>query len=183
MSYILDALKKSDQERQENTGPTLQTVHRPRLMTNRNGSMFWFGLIILLLVVLLATVWFYFTYSADPTRQETSALQVLGAGASEKVNSTARVKPEITEPSSVGSAPVVEFGELPDPIKKQIPPLTFSFHVYSDNPDRRTIIINKRRAREGVVVESDLRLDEITEEGVVLSWQSHRFYINVVESW
>ena len=32
MSYILDALKKSEQERQQNSGPNLQTVQRPHLV-------------------------------------------------------------------------------------------------------------------------------------------------------
>ena len=30
MSYILDALKKSDQERQQHNGPGLQTIHKPQ---------------------------------------------------------------------------------------------------------------------------------------------------------
>ncbi len=56
--------------------------------------------------------------------------------------------------------------------------------MYSANVDRRTIIINKRRVKEGAVVSEGLTLIEITEKGVVLDWKKrYRFMIDVVENW
>ena len=52
MSYILDALKKSDNRRKQGEVPDLQTVHMPAL--NEEPSNKWLYLIIVLLLVSLA---------------------------------------------------------------------------------------------------------------------------------
>lgn len=52
MSYILDALKKSDNSRKQGEVPDLQTVHMPAL--NEEPSNKWLYLIIVLLLVSLA---------------------------------------------------------------------------------------------------------------------------------
>ncbi|ARN75601.1 general secretion pathway protein GspB [Oceanicoccus sagamiensis] len=175
MSYILDALKKSDQERQQNNGPGLQTVQRPHLM-NKQGHTRNIVIILLLLVIMalvLAGAWSI--YNKPVATVEEVALPQLAP----QPQPVAVVSPP-PSPSSY----IVEFSELPDPVQKAIPALTFSFHVYSDNPERRTIIINKRRVREGDSVSQGLVLEAITQQGVVLQWQGqHRFTINVVENW
>ena len=61
--------------------------------------------------------------------------------------------------------------------------MTYSFHVYSDNPEDRTIIINGRRMREGGRVATGLRLEEITEQGVVLDFEGDLIYVPVVDGW
>jgi general secretion pathway protein B len=210
MSYILDALKKSDQERQQNNGPGLQTIQRPHRLDKRR-----FGFLPVIItsfcccLLFAASFWFYFYYqdprlatvptatiaattigpaTIDPAT-ETTALDTTtidvpsSASAAEKnpSDSVAVIKPSTA--TTATPTPVVEFWQLPDPVQKAIPPLTFSFHVYSDNPERRTIIINKRRVKEGDTIESDLVLEEISQQGVVLQWQGQRFYINVVENW
>ena len=176
MSYILDALKKSDQERQQNNGPSLQTVHRPHLVNKQARNK---TIIILLLLIVLAVIaaagWFFY---ASPVLQQPSVSKPMTQPIAQPEPVQA-VAPQLTPADYI-----VEFSELPDPVQKAIPALTFSFHVYSDNPARRTIIINKRRVREGDNISAGLLLEAITEQGVVLQWQGqHRFNINVVESW
>lgn len=175
MSYILDALKKSEQERQQNNGPSLQTVHRPHLINKHAGKRS--VLIVLLLLItgamVLAGGW-YFYNKPIPDAEPVAAVPAI-------------VEPQLVTdvtPQIELSRYIAEFSELPDPVQQAIPALTFSFHVYSDNPARRTIIINKRRVREGDNVSEGLLLESITPQGVVLQWQGqHRFAINVVENW
>ncbi len=200
MSYILDALKKSDQERQQNNGPDLQTIHRPRHQHKSGAKVFGLviGFSIVGVIVSAAVIWYWLdpqTFERpDKPEQKVISSETRPA---EKIT-TAANPPAVQQPPqpsantavvnnrSIDSeplSPVVEFWELPDPIQKAIPALTFSFHVYSDNPERRTIIINKRRVKEGDSIEPRLSLTEITKDGVILQWDKRRFSINVVESW
>jgi general secretion pathway protein B len=191
MSYILDALKKSDQERQQNNGPSLQTVHRPHL-SNKNSTSRLFLLIVSVTTIFLFVLGFWYVKphifagifegnaSKNPVILEPEVVVP-----ELPVKSTTQVtSPDQLVNDSVVSSAVVEFWELPDPVQASIPALTFSFHVFSTNPDKRTIIINKHRVKQGDSVSAGLILEEITTEGVVLNWQQrHRFSINVVESW
>lgn len=205
MSYILDALKKSEQERQKHNGPTLQTVHRPLITESRSGAAFWFLVVLccVLSIALATAVWRYMSsahhfaslpaqtveavpapaVAVESVQSEPALTAPLHEQARGMATETVEDKPTV-EPAPVDMpAQVIEFWELPDPVQREIPPLTFSFHVYSTNPERRTIIINKRRAKEGEQVSDGLRLVEITMTGVVLQWERFLFRVNVVEQW
>lgn len=213
MSYILDALKKSEQERQKSSGPTLQTIQRPPLVTGRSGAGFWFLMLlcVALSLALVAAVWRFWQPGVigststpqvkDNTQQQqmlsdnknisnTSAEQHNSDTATQRADDKAAassefdvVTPDKPQASADKQPRIVEFWELPDPVQKEVPALTFSFHVYSENPLRRTIIINKRRVKEGDVVADGLTLVEITVDGVVLNWKRFYFRINVIEQW
>ncbi len=178
MSYILDALKKSDQERQQNNGPNLQTIQRPHLINKRGGARnLQVVLLFTVVVLLVAAGWYFYGGSISINKASVAAAPVV------ETQPAPVVTQSLPEPAPTYSEPV-EFSQLPDPVQQAVPALTFSFHVYSDNPERRTIIINKRRVREGDAVTPGLVLESITSQGVVLQWQGqHRFTINVVENW
>ena len=180
MSYILDALKKSEQERQQDGGPTLQTIHRPRIIHKDSTSLI---VILLLLLCILATsiagYFFFCAYQQKPV--EPVAEKIPAEQSTAIAPQQVSAAPKATQPPPL--KPVVEFWQLPDPVQTAIPALTFSFHVYSESPERRTIIINKRRVKEGDRINEKLLLEEITKDGVVMRWEQHRFYISVVEGW
>jgi len=71
----------------------------------------------------------------------------------------ARESPKPTENS--GNSPSLR--EIAGSMK-----LNISFHVYSDNPERRMVFINGKRYREGDSLEQDCFLEGITPEGLVL---------------
>lgn len=192
MSYILDALKKSDQERQQNNGPNLQSVHRQQPVIKASSSKLWWLVVLLLLIIAVFSSWFYFTLSKPApsviAEQPVPVTQAPSLSQQSQTNTpTKTLAPtEVANNEALMNEALilVEFWELPDPVQQQIPPMTFSFHVYSENPVRRTIIINKQRVREGSTVSAGLVLEEITPQGVILNWQqTHRFSINVVENW
>lgn len=223
MSYILDALKKSDQERQQGSNPTIQTIQRSHVSSNDHNLWRWIA-IVMAMILLIGLGFYswnsYFNYngskklnlasdiSDDQQRLETgpeepAAIQIEPASsdrlAAEKADAKetytnidaadniARVASSsshsVNEPTE-NSLQTLAFWELPDTVQQEIPALTFSFHVYSKNPERRTIIINKRRIKEGGLITKDLVLREITEKGVVIDWESeYRFSIDIVENW
>lgn len=194
MSYILDALKKSDQQRQQGTGPNLQTVHRPLIGNNESPLL---KLIVSLLVILLLLLgvgggWYLFkgapSVPQETKRQSEASTTVDKSIVSGKAKVHTALKSPVVElvPKTVKkiNSSALRFNDLDANTRASIPSLTFSFHVYSDNPSRRTIIINNRRVKEGELIEKSLLLEDITPLGVVMLWNNEtRFSIDVVESW
>lgn len=191
MSYILDALKKSQQERQQQQGPTLQTLqsHPPPMSRQTNPWPWLFALTLVL--VLAAAGYLYWQQSLGMVP---AAEPVVSSKAADQTDSTRAVSEPrladepatvaVSEAATVTPPPLQEMYQLPDPVQQQMPALTFSFHVYSTTPERRTIIINGQRLREGASISGDLTLEEITEQGVILNWKNrHRVFISVVENW
>jgi general secretion pathway protein B len=64
---------------------------------------------------------------------------------------------------------------LPVSIRKQLPPLTVAVHAYSDTPQERLVSINGRMLREGDTLAPDLRLEQITPEGMIFTFRGYRF--------
>ena len=186
MSYILDALKKSEQERQQGSGPTLQTVHQPA-MTAKPSRSGWMIAILsgLLSLTVLMALFFHLRGDIATPSEVATATSVQSEPVKIKPAATAIATETTAAPAIEDAAPlpVVEMWELPEEVQTALPALTFSFHVYSDNPGRRTIIINKRRVKEGSLISDQLKLLEITTDGVIMQWQQHRFHIAVVEAW
>jgi general secretion pathway protein B len=92
---------------------------------------------------------------------------------------TAAVKPapERTAPRSAPDArttmttPAAPLAARPESSSK----LKLEVLSYSDNPAQRLVFINGRRYKEGDTVEGGARVEEIREDGVVLSDQGQRF--------
>ncbi len=72
---------------------------------------------------------------------------------------------------------VLEFSQLPEEIRKELPEISVSGHIYSDNPGARIVNINGRILREGEAVTKGLDVKEITMSGVIFSYQDFRFRI------
>jgi len=67
--------------------------------------------------------------------------------------------------------------DLPAAVRSEMPKLKFAGHTYSSTPKNRLIIINNDIRREGDAVEPELILEEITWEGVILSFRGVRFQV------
>lgn len=217
MSLILEALKKSEQERRRDKGPDLQTIHQPTLTRAPRRSTGWIWGVALVAVNAAALAFWWQQRQTEPARPAAAAVtpapapapakpapetaaatpaQPIAPSPREQAAAT-RVVPEAgaefttvvpgggAVPSSgdAGDGRIEEVDQLPEDVRNNLPAMTFSFHVFSTNPQQRTIIINNRRMREGDEINAGLQLQQITEDGVILRYAQHRIHISVLSGW
>lgn len=209
MSLILDALKKSERERQRDKTPGLQSIHLPLPPREVRSRKRWWLLAIALVAInggLLGYWRLQQPVSAGaasaavanaPTKsvpvaansqvpQVASTSTNTSAAANSVADEYTNITPgqlSATESQTENNLRIEEVSELPDDVRNNLPAMTFSFHVYSSNAQQRTIIINNRRVREGDEVSSGITLQAITEDGVILLSAGHRIHIGVLSGW
>lgn len=217
MSYILDALKKSEQERGNSSIPSVQTIHSSSL-NYADKKTVWPYVLIAALLLNLAAILYYVAVkdnddilattdeSKDKVQQistaETTANPIIeksvGArpvktniGEHEKAftaetgHMTTPRQKTVPEPKAqqTNNKTIVEFYDLPESIKQQLPAIVISAHVYSTNPAHRSIVINNNFLEEGEYILDDLVLYEITRDGAIFSYHETLFHHGVVSSW
>ena len=69
---------------------------------------------------------------------------------------------------------VYNLDDLPPSVRQELPAIAISGHSYSADPSARLVLINGSTMREGQVVTGGLRLEQITADGVILSYQGYR---------
>lgn len=71
----------------------------------------------------------------------------------------------------------LEFSQLPEETKKELPKISISAHIYSNNPGSRIVNINGSNIREGEEVIKGLKVREITMTGVIFDYQGLLFQV------
>jgi general secretion pathway protein B len=74
---------------------------------------------------------------------------------------------------------VFNLKDLPLSIQQSLPAFSISVSVYSDDPDSRMIKINGQRLQEGQYLTAGLKLEEITRDGAIFSYQKYRFRVGI----
>jgi general secretion pathway protein B len=192
MSYILDALKKSDQQRKRGAIPPLQTAQVTAAAPQRNMFAYYGLLAVLLLGAGIMVGWLHPWQAEQPI----SATASIVAEAPIPVSQQAAPLPAPTEhlgKTEVASAaepiqkkpPAVivaaqeqqatPFDELPLQIQQEIPAMKVQLHAYTKTPSERLVSINDIRLREGASLMSGLRLEQITPDGMIFSYKGYRF--------
>lgn len=193
MSYILDALRKAEQERQSKQTPDLHSVQGSRVAP-KNSSVKWLlaGAIVLVIAVVNVAVWLWQSRPpASDTGNAGTEAQAPASKQSKAPASKASTSPAVAEPAAVQPAAVApaeqrsvqELWQVASHIKAAVQDLKFSFHVYSTKQQRRTIIINDHRMREGDKITADLTLQEITKDGVILAHPDTLVHVSILEQW
>ena len=219
MSFILDALKKSESERNRQSGPVLLEV---RVAPPRSHLPVWaivLGVALLANVLVLGylllrpattapvppativTVPAAAVAPAAPLPQSAPAVATVappvttgvlpdpsqpGTPLPEATGSStpnaADYEPAITvhSPASPSAASVAADMGLPtlndlNASGANLPELRLSLHVYDADPARRYVLLNSTRLREGESTPDGIRLERVTESGVILSWRNRRF--------
>lgn len=185
MSYILDALKKSEQERNRGNIPTLHTTSQV-VFSHR---YLWIGILIGVgaLSVVAALVWIVSLKLFQPAAPGTSSLQ--GSQNETPVaepETRAVLRPE-TGNAQVGSQPekntapeprhLDSVGELSADMQAQIERLSLNVVSYSDVPERRFVMLNQRIVRESEAVGEGVIVERILPDGAVLSVDGHEILI------
>src|ERR1700733_4772569 len=235
MSFILDALKKSESDRQRQSGPALFEVKvtppKPRFPT-------WAVALAALLVLNIAFGAWVLLRHAPPSPpppaadaapralapalpslpppvapQSAASLSPARAAppaaaaapdAAPHAATTAPPEPVLSDAPSKGSpanpddyAPAVAPGKTDDTAhvrtasesglksyedsqadpNAHLPALRVDLHVYAAKPEERFVLINMHRLHEGETLPEGVRIDSITPEGVVVSYQGTRYML------
>ena len=109
---------------------------------------------------------------AAPATKE--AEPAAGAGGKAVAGSVEKSAPAKPIDAAQERAPVT-FSELPLAVQQEMPKVTVQFHLYSGNPKDRLAGINDRMLREGDTIAPGLVLEQITSDGMVLTFKGHRF--------
>ena len=217
MSFILDALRKSELERQRQSGPSIAEMPIAR----DDRRMPWAMLAIGVLLAVNAGVLLYFMLRDDKpaiaavetTAAPAAALPVATAPAaaaplpapaqsapvaeSTLADEGTSIAPEMPAASSpppapdptllpepsVTYAPAPPSGnppsidDLPAQATAGLPELSVDLHIYTDDPAKRAVFINGRRYQRGGVLAEGPTVEEITRDGVVLSYHGQRFQL------
>lgn len=65
--------------------------------------------------------------------------------------------------------------ELPEKIQKEIPILSISGYLYSDNQAVRTVLLNKTLLHEGDQAAPGLTLEKMTPNGLIFNYKGYRY--------
>ena len=202
MSFILDAIKKSEADRKKSQQTDIyslqdQDIARPSVHTHRSRWL----LLCFALVILVLTGWYLWSpllnyiSEYDAANKDVSASVVAEDALDQKETftpvietaSTATADELMPTYSINDSLPpnhqIKELWEQPVSFQNQLPTLDFAFHVYSEVAEQRTIIINDRRLTEGQMIARGFKLHTITESGVILFYQDRFFHVDVVTQW
>lgn len=202
MSYILDALKKSEMERSRSAAPSLigALEHAPSFRTK---------LLVVVAVALLAnatafTAWWFWPHYEQPEiaasfpsnataealpkplpQMPTAALvdPSTPIAAAPPVVPALAAKPEPIEPKPVVVRQRTTFHALSAEEQRAFTPLEFSTHLFADDPSLRAVTMNGRRFKEGDALTDDLSLEEITEDGVVVAFRGKLVELPVLQDW
>jgi general secretion pathway protein B len=188
MSFILDALKKAESERNRQQGPVLMDA---RIAPPRRGLPTWgwiLGGVLLVNLVLLA--WVLFDAPASAPEQPAGAAAALDAGPavppSAAVASPVAVQsvpvPEATPVRASAPSLSTDIESLPTAQDLQavgvtLPELQLNLHIYDPLPANRSVLLNGQRLREGEFTPHGVRVERITEQFVVLETAGRRFRI------
>ncbi|WP_273457608.1 general secretion pathway protein GspB [Nevskia ramosa] len=89
--------------------------------------------------------------------------------------STARQTAPVPAPAQPASpASVRRLKDMPPAYRADFPPIAIDVHVYNDNPQRRFVLINGRRYREGDALSEGPRIAQIVPEGIVFDWRNEQ---------
>jgi general secretion pathway protein B len=103
-------------------------------------------------------------------------------GSAEQPSSTAGASPQPQAPR--GAKPrmdgkVLTIDELPVAVRSGLSELKVSLHSFSPEPRSRLVRINDRTLGEGDTLSQGVRVEEITPDGVIMSYQGYRFRVGV----
>jgi general secretion pathway protein B len=220
VSYILDALRKSDQLRQRGAAPTL-LLGQATATAPKQPALLRYGLLALVLLGAGIAIGWLRPWQPEPPApavvaakppepelkaqnsapampavpapapapvparpQGSASAQLKRQTAPPRVAAKAPQKAAVPEPGRgsasgpAGAAPlpaVMAMADLPLALQQELAPMSISVHAYSGKARDRLVGINSRLLHEGEDVAPGLRLEQITPDGMILSYKGYRF--------
>jgi general secretion pathway protein B len=220
MSFILDALKKSESDRQRQSGPALFEV---KLAPPRTALPTWaIAVGALLLVNLGVVMWMLLRHST--VRPEVTPAAAAAVSAAPRPAPVTTAQPALAShsalvPTTLPAAPVAAAGggtattSVPNPedlapasepastsvvsphvrrgtadgvtlyqdaaaaADAHLPQLRLDLHVFAARTQDRFVMINMHKLREGDSLPEGVRVESITPDGAILSYNGSRFLL------
>lgn len=201
MSFIVDALKKSEDARLRQVGVMTPTVGGS---SSQSRMPHWaLGLVLLLAVNLLVLVYVLLRPSAETSEQQTpvasdalSDSAPLAAVAATVANptavatraaeplapaavSTVSASPLASDRSSIDRQPSAPSRDSLLALGQALPEANVNLHVFDNDPSRRFVLLNGQRLREGERSTNGLQVVRITPEGVLLNHLDATFMVTI----
>ncbi len=204
MSFILDALRKSDHERQRNAVPNINQIPPAVKRTKTPRWIVYLMGVLAMCALILGWGWIKTlnsinvpatrtesiraTASASPLNSSVRSLALEARTATNSARTTfpvsdtqveppapaVRIEPLGTLAGSVVSAP--SLSELLA-AGSNLPNLQLELHVFSPNPAERFVFINSSRYGEGDILQEGPQVITITIDGVILSYAGENFVL------
>ncbi len=191
MSYILDAIRKSDHERRRGAAPTLQSAPFPPAREEPGFRWIYPVLALGLAAAGFAIGWMRPWHErpepvakspelvAPPRPVPREGPRALPAPKQPRLSlaQAAPVKPApapaVAQPQQ--PAALVAYAELPVSVRQELPSMKVSVHAYSRTPGERLVDVNDRLLHEGDALAPGLVLESITPEGMIFNFRGTRF--------
>jgi len=206
MSYILDALKRADAQRERGQVPGLNAQPVPSAPASGSPRRLGLWLGVLCGAAAVAAGGLY--WHSDSTQAAPAPIPAPAPAASPSPAPLPSVQ-SIPQPPAAPAPPVVKsvpppaapavkpvplqrreaasaaapaavpaLAELPEDIRRTVPKLVVSGTVYSSNPAQRILIVNGQVLNEGATLAPDLILESIGPKSAVLSLRGTRFRLD-----
>lgn len=203
MSFILDALKKSEAERQRTSTPGIADIPSAREQPRTPRWLWIVGGLLVVNLAALVIVLVWQTAEPGPVESITKTLETpdaapqtsfsdMVAEAKEKHREMAPAPVSASQPEPAADLPPAEpepraaqtvvasaktLNELRAAGTLQLPDLHLDLHVYGDQPRDRFVMINMSKYAEGATLTEGPRVKQITPEGVLLEHQGTVFLL------
>ena len=171
MSYILDALKKSEQERGHGSAPNVQTLHSSSLNYHANKTQLWPYFLLAAIVINLAAL-FYFIIAnteVEATTQEQQRITETNSAVS-NTQQTASSKPAATAIEDVYSAEAVVYKPISIPGSNQ--------GIAIQAPRARVIEAPRHQQASLSVLEKDELTFDMQQHIPVMEFSAHVYSSN-----
>ncbi len=196
MSFILDALRKSETDRQQQTSSEFASVPSS---SGNPSSLKWLWILGALLLVNAIVLFGVLMRNdapaqdvtiatpqrsdeatvAQPTFEEQVAAAKLNQPPPADMTQAETPAPKVAPPSAPisSNARVFTIDEVRLNGTVQLADLHLDIHVYSEVPAERFVFINMTKLREGSQLEEGPVVTEITRDGVILRYQGTTFLL------
>jgi len=197
MSYILEALRKSERERRRNEKPSIHVIADDVYTHATQSWLKWFVMLVLFGVGVAGVFLWAKTNSTDTSDPMTSHAStdhivlpssVMPSNADKPLQvesmehpsaSSTITKPEAKMQSETRDRKIQDISKLPVNIQQALPVIHIAGHIYAKSPAARIVMVNGNIVHEGDIVASGLVLESITPDGVVFRYRGTRFHMGV----
>jgi general secretion pathway protein B len=193
MSLILDAIKKSERERQQQEVPSLASDHED-YQSNKPRRNHWPKIIGLL--ILIASI-IYYVY---PQQQIIEKVEVITN--TDNKNIPKQVQQSIIEPkieqqkltvskkmtptkvpvnTKKSAAVILNATELDSELRNSLPEINFSSHVFTGNSATSFVVLNDELLGVGEWFNEDIKIIQINKDGMVIVFEDQQIFVKALE--